>query len=335
MRVVITGGAGFLGRRLSHALLERGTLAGPGGRQQPIDEIVILDVVPPLPGIDSRLRVVTGDIASTALLHDVIGSHTAAVFHLAAIVSGMAEADFDLGMRINVDATRNLLEVCRAGGHRPHVVFTSSVAVFGGDLPPVVSEETALNPQTSYGVQKAIGELLITDYTRKGFIDGRALRLPTISVRPGRPNAAASSFASGVIREPLNNEQAICPVSPSTRVWLASPNSAIQSLITAHDIESDALGIRRALNVPGISVTAGDMVAALERVAGADVAKRVRWEKDARIDRMMNGWPGALDDTRARALGFPADENFDAIIRQYMDVDRYAGRPGGNEAHVQ
>ncbi len=318
MKVIITGGAGFLGRRLARALLDRGTLAGPDGQQRAIGEVVLLDVVGH-PGYDDpRVRTVTGDIASTALLHDVIDAKTSSVFHLAAIVSGMAEADFDLGMRINVGAMRNLLDVCRGGRQRPRVVFTSSVAVFGGELPPIISEETALNPQTSYGVQKAIGELLITDYTRKGFIDGRALRLPTISIRPGRPNAAASSFASGVVREPLNGEEAICPVSPDTRVWLASARAAIDSLIRAHDVESEALGIRRALNVPGISVTAREMVAALERVAGTDVAALVRWENDARIDRMMNGWPGALDDTRARALGFPADENFDAMIRQYM-----------------
>src|SRR5204863_9652627 len=160
-----------------------------------------------------------------------LDANTSSMFHLAAIVSGMAESDFDLGMRINVDATRHLLEVCRSNGNRPRVVFTSSIAVYGGDLPAVPAEETALNPQAAYGVQKAIGELLITDYTRKGFVDGRAVRLPTISIRPGRPNAAASSFASGVVREPLNGEEAICPVRPETRIWLASPKTAIDSLI--------------------------------------------------------------------------------------------------------
>ena len=319
MKVVVTGGAGFLGRRLARALLDRGTLAGPDGQPRAIGELVLLDIVEPAKFDDRRVRTVTGDIASAALLREVVDAKTSSVFHLAAIVSGMAEADFDLGMRINVSGTRALLDVCRAGRQRPRFVFTSSVAVYGGELPQAASEETALNPQTSYGVQKAIGELLLTDYTRKGFVDGRALRLPTISIRPGRPNAAASSFASGVVREPLNGEEAICPVNPDTRVWLASPNAAIESLIRGHDIASEALGIRRALNVPGISVTARDMVAALERVVGKEVAGRVRWEPDARIDRMMNGWPGALDDTRARALGLPADESFDAMIRQYME----------------
>jgi nucleoside-diphosphate-sugar epimerase len=313
MKVLITGGAGFLGQRLARALLERGKLAGTQVR-----ELVLLDVIEPPTFGDSRVRAIKGDIADPAVLHDAIDRDTSSIFHLAAIVSGMAESDFDLGMRINVDATRHLLEVCRRNGNCPRIVFTSSIAVYGGELPQVPREDTALNPQTSYGVQKAIGELLITDYTRKRFVDGRALRLPTISVRPGRPNAAASSFASGVVREPLNGEEAVCPVNPGTRVWLASPNSAIDSLIRAHEIDSTQLGFRRALNVPGISVTAGDMVAALGRVAGQAVASRVKWQKDARIDKMMNGWPGALEDARARALGFPADENFDAMIRQYM-----------------
>jgi nucleoside-diphosphate-sugar epimerase len=328
MKVVITGGAGFLGSRLARALLHRSTLADTEGRQQAIDDIVLLDVIDP-PGFDDhRVRCLTGDIASAALLQETIDSKTSSVFHLAAVVSGMAEADFDLGMRVNVDATRALLEVCRAGRQRPRVVFTSSIAVYGGDLPPIPREETALNPQTSYGVQKAIGELLITDYSRKGFVDGRALRLPTISVRPGRPNAAASSFASGIVREPLNGEEAICPVSPDTRVWLASPGTAVAALIHAHDVDSDAIGIRRAINVPGISVTVREMAAALERVAGPEAAARVRWKQDARIDRMMNGWPGAIDDARARALGFPADETFDAMIRQYMHEENktHAGK---------
>jgi nucleoside-diphosphate-sugar epimerase len=315
-RILITGGAGFLGRRLARTLLERGTLTGPEGRPHTIDELVLLDVVEPPANADPRVRTVTGDIASAALLRDVIDANTSSVFHLAAIVSGMAEADFDLGMRINVDATRNLLEACRAAGARPRVVFTSSVAVYGGEVPPVVRDDTALNPQTSYGMQKAVGELLIAEYTRRGFIDGRALRLPTITVRPGRPNAAASSFASGIVREPLNGEEAVCPVSAGTRALLASPETAIECLIRGHEIESDLLGVRRAINLPGISVTAGEMVAALA------LAARVRWEKNDRIERMMNGWPGAWDNARARALGFRADESFDAIIRQYMEHER-------------
>jgi nucleoside-diphosphate-sugar epimerase len=201
------------------------------------------------------------------------------------------------------------------------VVFTSSVAVYGGELPDIISDTTALNPQTSYGIQKVIGELLVADYSRKGFIDGRALRLPTISVRPGRPNAAASSFASGIVREPLNGEDGVCPVDPGARMWLASPDTAIAALIAAYELPSSALGNRRWINVPGISVTAGEMVASLERVAGPEVAKRVRWQLDPRIEGMVRGWPGTLDNSRARALGFPVDESFDAIIRRYIEQD--------------
>jgi D-erythronate 2-dehydrogenase len=323
MKVVITGGAGFLGMRLARKLLDRGTLQDAEGRDRRIDQIVLVDVTAPLPIADTRVSSVTGDISDPTLLHRVLDADTAAIFHLAAIVSGMAEADFDLGIRINVDATRHLLEECRRGGRSPRVVFTSSVAVYGGDLPEIIRDTTALNPQTSYGVQKAIGELLIGDYTRKGFIDGRALRLPTISVRPGRPNAAASSFASAIVREPLNGEDAVCPVDPGTRVWLASPDTAIDCLIAGHELPSAALGNCRWVNVPGISVTAGEMVASLERVAGPEVAKRVRWVPDPRIERMMRGWPGAGDNSRARALGFPVDESFDAIIRRHIeDMER-------------
>lgn len=324
MRLIITGGAGFLGMRLARTLLDRGTLQDERGRDRQIDRIVLVDVVEPRTAGDPRLSAVTGDLSDPALLKRVVDAETASIFHLAAIVSGMAEADFDLGMRINVDATRGLLDACRAAGTRPRVVFTSSVAVYGGELPAVISDATALNPQTSYGVQKVIGELLIADYTRKGFVDGRSLRLPTISVRPGRANAAASSFASGIVREPLNGEDAVCPVGSDALMWLASPETAVASLIAAHNLPSAALGDRRWINVPGISVTTGEMVASLERVAGPDVAKRVRWELDPRIERMVRGWPGRLDNSRARALGFPVDESFDAMIRRYIEEDMRA-----------
>jgi nucleoside-diphosphate-sugar epimerase len=318
MNLLITGGAGFLGQRLAASLLQKGTLSGPDGTERDIEQLTLLDVVPPPAISDPRVRTVTGDISARAVLEAAIDTKTSSIFHLAAIVSGMAEANFDLGMRINVDATRLLLDVCRARGHAPTVVFTSSVAVFGGDLPPVVLDTTPLNPQTSYGVQKAIGELLIGDYTRKGFIDGRALRLPTISVRPGRPNAAASSFASGIIREPLNGEPAVCPVGEDARMWLMSPSTVMKCLILAHDLETGKLGWNRALNLPGISVSVGEMVAALSRVAGPDVAKLVRWDRDPKIDRMVAGWPGAFDPARARGLGFPEDGSFDDIVRSYM-----------------
>jgi D-erythronate 2-dehydrogenase len=317
MNVVITGGAGFLGGRLTRRLLEQGTLQGAEGPAA-IDRITLVDVVAPEPTSDRRVVALTGDICDTALLERAIDSNTSSIFHLAAIVSGMAEADFDLGMRINIDASRALLDTCRRLGHCPRVVFTSSVAVYGGSLPEVVLDTTALQPQSSYGMQKAAVELLIGDYTRRGFIDGRVLRMPTISVRPGRPNAAASSFASGIVREPLNGEEAICPVPAQTRLWLLSPATAVECLIAGHDLPAHAIGSNRCLNMPGISVSVADMVAALERQAGAETAARIRWERDPRIERIVASWPGAWDTSRARALGFPGDDSFDDIVRRYM-----------------
>jgi nucleoside-diphosphate-sugar epimerase len=319
MKVLITGGAGFLGSRLARQLLARGRLSDSNGVEQNIDQLVLLDVVPAQGFSDPRVRIVTGDITDAALLREAIDADTGSVFHLAAVVSGQAEADFDLGMRINLDASRQLLEACRAVGHKPKVVFTSSVAVYGGKLPEVVQDTTALNPQSSYGAQKAIGELLLNDYSRKGFVDGRVLRLPTISVRPGKPNKAASSFASGIIREPLNGEEAICPVSPETRLWLLSPRKAIEALIAGHELSREALGNSRTINLPGISVSVADMVAALERVAGQEPVKRIRWERDPVVERIVGSWPGAWDVTRARSLGLAGDTDFDSIVRAHID----------------
>ena len=311
MKILITGGAGFLGKRLVARLLARAD----------IDEIVLVDVAPADGLTDPRVRTVTGDIADPTLMASLVDARTAGVLHLAAVVSGQAEADFELGMRINLDASRLLLDLCRQRGHKPRVVFTSSVAVYGGDLPDVVTDDLALRPASSYGTQKAIAELLLADYSRRGFVDGRVLRLPTVSVRPGLPNKAASSFASGIIREPLNGEDAVCPVAPETRLWLLSPRCAIDCLIHGFDLDADALGRQRAINLPGITVTAGEMVASLRRVAGEEVASRVHWERDAAIERIVGTWPGAWNTARAETLGFKGDANFEQVVRAYIADD--------------
>ena len=325
MQILITGGAGFLGQRLAKRLLDRGELNG-----KPITKIVLLDVARPADErlrADSRVQAETGDISDRAVLERHVDRNTEAIFHLAAIVSGQAEADFDLGMKINLDASRALLEVCRAAGHAPRVVFTSSVAVYGGTLPDVVQDDTALNPQSSYGTQKAIAELLLCDYTRRGFVDGRVLRLPTISVRPGKPNAAASSFASGIIREPLNGERSTCPVDGDTRVWLLSPKSAVEALIAGCEIGREKLGNRPVLNLPGLSVSVNEMVAALREVAGEETVARIDWQREPRIEKIVCSWPGAWNTARAEQLGLSGDRNFADVIRAYIDEKRADERP--------
>ena len=313
MNILITGGAGFLGQRLARGLLERGNLM-----RKPITGLTLLDVVRPPDFGDERVRAETGDIADRSVLERCIDTNTHAIFHLAAIVSGQAEADFELGMRINLDASRLLLDVCRSRGHAPRVLFTSSVAVYGGVLPQIVRDDTALNPQSSYGTQKAIAELLLCDYSRRGFVDGRVLRLPTISVRPGRPNAAASSFASGIIREPLNGERAVCPVSADTRLWLLSPQQAIESLITGCELEQAALGLWPVVNLPGLSVSVAEMVDALKEVAGDKVAALIDWQPDPKIEKIVGSWPGAWDVSRGQQLGLTADNDFADVIRAFM-----------------
>ena len=317
MNVLITGAAGFLGQRLASTLLAGPRLIDAAGEPIDITELRLLDVAAGPDLGDRRARWVTGDLTDETL-GGLVDIETRAVFHLAAVVSGGAEADFDLGMHVNLDGTHRLLDACRRGGRQPTVVFASSVAVYGGDLPSLVSDATRLTPQSSYGTQKAIGELLVTDYTRRGFIDGRALRLPTISVRPGRPNLALSSFASGIIREPLNGEAALCPVAPDTVLWLLSPDTVIDCFVHAHNLPGGRLGHDRSLILPGLAVSVADMVAALARVAGPDVAALVRWERDPHVERVASTWPGHLDDSRARALGFPVDTDFEDNIRQYL-----------------
>jgi len=322
MRIVVTGGAGFLGTRLVRKLIERGTLTDARGRARRIESLVLLDVAPPpIAWNDPRVRVVVGDLADPAVIERAVTADTDSVFHLAAVVSGQAEADFDIGMRVNLDATRALLERCRKLAAPPKVVFTSSLAVFGGPLPDPVPDDAPITPQASYGVQKAIGEYLVYDMTRKGFIDGRSLRLPTVTVRPGKPNKAASSFASGIIREPLSGVDAPCPVAPTTRMWVQSPRTVVDNLIVGHEAPAAAFAHTRSVNVPGISVGVGEMVAALGRVAGAEVAARVKWNHDPVIDRIVATWPSNFAPRLGPALGMRADADFDGIIRAYIADD--------------
>jgi nucleoside-diphosphate-sugar epimerase len=319
MRVVITGGGGFLGSRLARALLARGKLTAPDGGEREITRVVLLDAAFPAGSPeDKRVEVVSGDVADRAVVERTVTTDTAAVFHLAAVVSGAAEADFDLGMRSNLAGTQLLLERLRQCARPARLVFSSSVAAFGGELPPVLDDSTTPTPQTSYGSQKVIGEYLISDYSRKGFVDGRSLRLPTIVVRPGKPNAAASSFASGVLREPLNGVVSECPVDADTAVWLLSPKRVIEAFVHAHELPAAAWGTRRVVNLPGITATVAEMVDALGRVAGAAAAKRVVWKPDARIQAIVRTWPGRFETPRALGMGFHADPDVETVIRDYI-----------------
>jgi D-erythronate 2-dehydrogenase len=313
MRVVITGGCGFLGQRVALQLLARGD----------VDELVLFDNANPALAMpeDERLSVQTGDIADSEAVRRVISTGTNSVFHLAAVVSGQAEADTDLGYRVNLDGTRAVLDACRALGTCPRVVFASSLAVYGGALPPAVGDDTPLTPRTSYGTQKAIGELLVNDYSRKGFVDGRAVRLPTVVVRPGRPNRAASTFASSMIREPLAGREAVCPVSPETVMALASPRRIVDGLLHAHDLPADAFGTSRSLQLPGFSVAVGEMAAAVRRAAGEAAYARIRWQLDLQIQEIISSWPQVLQATRAEALGFAADTGIDEVVQAFIEDD--------------
>lgn len=314
MKIVVTGAAGFLGQRLVSALIAARDAGSPG--IPAFKRIVSLDLA--LAEIqDARVESFAGDVADPAFISAHVQGDVAAIYHLAAVVSGQAEADFDLGMRINLDGTRILLEAARGLPAPPRFVFASSLAVFGGNLPEVIGDDQALVPASSYGTQKAIGEFLVSDYARKGFVDGIALRLPTVVVRPGKPNAAASSFASGIVREPISGVEAICPVPVGTRLWLSSPASVVANLV--HALELPSAGGHPALNLPGISVTVAEMLDSLERIGGAEARNRVRIEIDPRIEAIVCSWPGDFDVTRAVGMGFVRDEEFDAVVRQYTN----------------
>jgi nucleoside-diphosphate-sugar epimerase len=332
VRVLITGGAGFLGGKLAAALLRDGELALDGGAPRPIERITLFDAVPAgnLPP-DPRLDVVTGDITDGGAL-DALAAEADLVWHLAAVVSAGAEADFDLGYRVNVDGTRLILEALRGSGRRCRIVFTSSLAVYGGDMPAVITDDFHTTPQTSYGIQKAIGELLVADYSRKGHVDGRSLRLPTIVVRPGAPNKAASTFASSIVREPLAGRETVCPVPPDTGVYILSPRQVAAALLRAVCLPERSWPVSRTLLLPGITVTVADMVAALARAAGPDVAGLIQWRPDPDIQRIVAGWPVQAQARRARSLGFTDDGSFDEILGAFIDDElggTIAGQPAG------
>ena len=309
-RILVIGAAGMIGRKLV------GRLEG---------ELTLHDVVP----FQGEARTVVSDLSAPGAAEALIAERPELIFHLAAVVSGEAEADFDKGYRVNLDGTRRLFEAIRlaGGGYRPRVVFTSSIAVFGAPFPEAIGDEFLHAPLTSYGTQKAIGELLLSDYSRRGFLDGIGIRLPTVCVRPGKPNKAASGFFSGIIREPLNGEEAVLPVPESVRHWFASPRAAVGFLLHAATLPAGQLGARRNLSMPGVCASVAEQMAALQKVAGERAARLIRRQPDEAIMRIVAGWPQNFDARRALSLGFRADESFEQIIRIHIEDELQKSPP--------
>ncbi len=320
MHILILGAAGMIGRKLTARLVADGHI---GGRA--IERMTLADVVAPQPpaGAAGQIEYVVTDLAAPGEAERLVSDQPDLVFHLAAVVSGEAEADFEKGYAVNLDGTRALLEAIRmahrAGGYHPRLVFTSSIAVYGAPLPSPIPEDFQHSPLTSYGTQKAIGELLLADYTRRGFLDGIGIRLPTICIRPGRPNQAASGFFSSILREPLVGQEAVLPVPETVRHWHASPRSAVGFLVRAATLDGQTVGPRRTLSMPGLSATVGEQIEALRRVAGESAVRLIRREPDELIRRMVENWAPALDATRAVRLGFAAESSFDEIIRVHIE----------------
>ena len=324
MHIVITGGSGFVGARLARTLLAQGSLALNGAGVQKITQVTLTDQAAPPNDLkaDARVRFVAGDLNNLLSAGQLLSADVSVVFHLAAAVSGECEADFDLGMRSNYEATRALLEACRALKTKPVFVFASSLAVFGKvpgfPLPALIEDDTLPTPQSTYGTQKLIGEQLVADFGRKGFITGRNVRLMTVSVRAGKPNGAASSFLSGMVREPLAGIKAACPVPADTLIALSSPARTIEGIIRAAEVSSEAWGSLTAVNLPAPCTSVGEMAAALERVAGKAATDLLDWTPDPAILKLVDTWPGVVASKRANALGLQADTSFEAIIRDYI-----------------
>jgi D-erythronate 2-dehydrogenase len=321
VKALVVGAAGMIGRKLVERLARRAQLGG-----KPIAALLLHDVVDPAPpaALPFPARAISSDLSKPGEAEKLLAERPNIIFHLAAIVSGEAEADFEKGYRINLDGTRALFEAIRkegskTGGYRPRVVFTSSIAVFGAPFPDAIGDEFLNAPLTSYGTQKAIGELLLSDYSRRGFFDGIGIRLPTICVRPGKPNKAASGFFSGIIREPLAGQEAVLPVPDTVRHWFASPRAAIDFLVHAAELDTAPLGARRNLSMPGLSATVAEQIESLRRVAGEKAAQLIRRQPDETIMRIVEGWPRNFNAQRALSLGFRADAAFDDIIRFHIE----------------
>jgi nucleoside-diphosphate-sugar epimerase len=317
MHVLCTGAAGMIGRKLTERLRQDGMLAG-----RAISRLTLMDIVAPAEPAGAGADIVSAaiDLSSPAAAASVIAGRPDVIFHLAAIVSGEAETDFEKGYAVNFAGTRALLEAIRlAGNYHPKLVFASSIAVFGAPFPEAIPDDFIHAPLTSYGTQKAMSELLLADYSRRGFLDGVGIRLPTIVVRPGKPNKAASSFFSSIIREPLAGEEAVLPVAESVRHWFASPRAAVAFLVHAAGLERDRLGPHINVTMPGFSCTVGEQIAALTRIAGPKVAARIRREPDALVERIVTGWPQNFEARRAAELGFVAEKSFDDIIRAHIE----------------
>jgi D-erythronate 2-dehydrogenase len=317
VRILIVGAAGMIGRKLAERLARNAVL------DRPISHVTLADLVEPTPPPQAEVDVqaTVADLADLSAAEELLADRPDVVFHLAAVVSGEAEADFDKGYRVNVDGTRQLLEAVRhaGSGYRPRLVFSSSIAVFGPPFPETIGDDQLAAPLTSYGTQKAIAELLVSDYTRRGFLDGISIRLPTICVRPGKPNLAASGFFSSIIREPLIGHEAVLPVPDDVRHWFASPRSAIGFLVHAAGLDTAALGGRPALTMPGVSATVGEMIESLRRIAGTEAVELIRRVPDEMTMRIVESWPGRFDTRRARELGFEAEADFDEIIRAHVE----------------
>ena len=328
MHILIIGAAGMVGRKLTQALVKAGTVGG-----KPIERLTLADIVAAeTPAFAGAVETLAVDVSDAAVAARLVGKRPDLIFHLAAIVSGEAEADFEKGYRINLDGTRYLLEAIRLEGakapYKPRLVFTSSIAVFGAPFPDAIGDEFFSTPLTSYGTQKAIGELLLNDYSRRGFLDGVGIRLPTIVVRPGKPNLAASSFFSNILREPLSGKEAVLPVSRDVRHWFASPRAAVGFLLHAATMDTSRLGWRRTVSAPGLSATVGEEIEALRRIAGDKAVALIREEPNETIIKIVDGWARNFDTKRALSLGFVADASMDEIILAHIEGE-LGGKIGG------